>query len=372
MVRRAILVLLLAVSSALSQTDALDSALAMIGETRATFRVNPEIMITRTGGTDKLAIFDQWFADPLKIPFYERNLRDMLLDTKGRLHPLFNNCAAAIGIGTRRDLTGRTPREKFAERAKKPDALQKAILALDANASIHEPQAVPERIQQLAAMLLFAMEDAIEWRNLALRKISPLELPALFTHLSQPLERPVKDTTKTEENSPQASAAFCGDMELLEKVDLRLLAAGMDDLTAAMDSVCSALTADSSEEPFSFICSTRYGEIILSGGNAQGYGDDHTYLLILDLSGDDTYHAGGGTVDEAHPVSVIIDAAGNDTYESTDNKPCFGAGILGYGIVADLQGKDRYVTHGYMSQGCGVGGVGLLRDKDGNDFYSAR
>jgi hypothetical protein len=371
MVRSAILVLLLAASSALSQTDALDSALTLIGETRASFRVDPEIMLTRTGGTDKLAIFDQWFADPLRIPFFERHIRNGLLETKGRLHPLFNNCAAVIGMGTRRDLIAPTPLDKFAKQAKEPDALNKAILALDANASIHGPQPMPERIQELAAMLLFAMEDAIEWRNLALKKISPLELPMLFKHLSQPLERSTKDSSKTEDNSPEASASFLNDMELLDKIDLKLMAAGMDDLTAAVDSVCSALKADSSEETFSFYCTTRYGEIILSGGNAAGYNDDHTYLLILDLSGDDIYHAGGGTVDEAHPVSVIIDAGGNDTYEATDHRPAFGAGILGYGITVDLRGNDRYVTNGYFSQGCGVAGAGLLRDDEGDDYYSA-
>jgi len=354
-----------------AQTDALDQALGLIGQTREGFRVDPEIMLTRTGSRGKLPIFDQWFSHPLRIPFYEHHIRNTLLDSKGNPHPLFNTCAALIGMGTRRDLIGPTPLEKYAKRAQEPDALKKAILALDNNASCVATEAVPAKIQQLAAMLLFAAKDAIEWRNLALKDIPREKLPWLFKELSEPLERAVKDSAHVEEKFPSDIRDFHEQIDLLDKIDFRLLAAGMDDLSAVVDSVCAALKADSSTAPLSFISATRYGEIILSGGNAVGYNADHTYLLILDRSGNDIYHAGGATVDEAHPVSMVIDAAGDDVYDATGDSPSFGTGVLGYGIVADLAGNDHYTSSGYYSQGCGIAGVGLLRDDGGNDVYSA-
>lgn len=367
----ALLLTVILTTAALAQSDALDEALGLIGETRQDFRVDPEIMLTRTGSRDKLPIFDQWFQHPLRIPFYERHIRSALLDTKGNLHPLFNNCAAIIGMGTRRDLIPPTPLEKCAKRAQQPDALKKAILALDAKTDLSEMEGVPSDVQQLTAMLLFAIKDAIEWRNMALRDVPKDKLPLLFKHLTEPLERSVKDSSKAPDDSPRANSDFYGDLDLLEKIDFRLLAAGMDDLTAVVDSACTYARNDTLGPPFHFYCNTRYGGIMLSRGDGLLYPDVRTYLLILDLSGNDIYHTGGATVDAAHPVSIIIDAAGNDSYEATNDTPAFGCGVLGYGILADLGGNDRYTVPGYYSQGCGLAGVGLLRDDGGNDVYSA-
>ncbi|HEY3296774.1 MAG TPA: hypothetical protein VGL38_15185 [bacterium] len=349
----------------------MDQALGLIGETRAGFRVDGEIMLTRTGSHGKLPIFDQWFAHPLRIPFYERHIRNTLLDSQGNLHPLFNTCASLIGIGTRRDLIAPAPLGKYALRAQETDALRKAILALDANASNLAVEKIPAHIQQLAAMLLFATADAIEWRNMALKDLPKDKLPGLYQALTEPLERPAKDTLHPAEDFPQGIRAFDEQMDLLDRIDLKLLAAGMDDLSAVVDSACAALKADSSQTSFEFRCTTRYGTILLARTGDEVYSADRSYLLILDLRGNDTYRAGGATTDDAHPVSILIDATGNDVYDAANGKPAFGAGVLGYGIVADLAGNDRYTTSGFYAEGCGMAGVGLLRDDGGNDVYSA-
>jgi len=70
-------------------------------------------------------------------------------------------------------------------------------------------------------------------------------------------------------------------------------------------------------------------------------------------------------------VGIIIDAAGNDKYMSSGNVPCFGAGILGWGIVMDLGGSDSFVTDGCYSQGCGLAGVGILYAGGGSTTFRA-
>ncbi|PWU16081.1 MAG: hypothetical protein C5B49_11040, partial [Bdellovibrio sp.] len=89
--------------------------------------------------------------------------------------------------------------------------------------------------------------------------------------------------------------------------------------------------------------------------------------------------------DANHPVSVLIDVRGNDKYLADEIlsrqalggqgerwskrvTPRFGAGILGYGILADLQGDDLYRSF-RQSQGRGDFGLGVLWDGSGNDEY---
>ena len=68
-------------------------------------------------------------------------------------------------------------------------------------------------------------------------------------------------------------------------------------------------------------------------------------------------------------VGVLYDAGGDDRYRSEAGAQ--GAGIFGLGLLLDAGGNDRYETH-TQAQGYGyVKGVGLLYDATGNDAYLA-
>ena len=122
-----------------------------------------------------------------------------------------------------------------------------------------------------------------------------------------------------------------------------------------------------------------------------GAGDDsygaRPYLLVIDTAGNDLYRGGGATLDADHGISVLIDAAGNDRYvqapeldrldvasapsrKRSDLPPAFGAGVMGIGILADLDGDDRYAALN-RSEGSGLLGAGILWDRAGNDRYDA-
>ena len=112
---------------------------------------------------------------------------------------------------------------------------------------------------------------------------------------------------------------------------------------------------------------------------------------LWDGGGDDIYDGGyfvqgGGNFG----LGGVIDCAGNDFYRSYNWAQGVGS-VLGCGLCADLGGHDIYYAggryrhtpllpddHRSFAQGFGMGwrpdasgGVGLLYDKEGNDFYCA-
>src|SRR3989339_137702 len=114
---------------------------------------------------------------------------------------------------------------------------------------------------------------------------------------------------------------------------------------------------------------TPIGRIVLSGtGN-----DKHQYsdlLLLVDFGGDDEYRgAVGSTPSLEIPVSLAIDLDGNDKYINDDEYlPSQGAGVFGAGMLLDMKGDDEY-TSMKMAQGAAMLGIGILADMEGNDVY---
>lgn len=359
-----------------STPDALDRGLQLIGTSRADFRVDPEAMLTQDRTGYRLPQFDKWFCHPLRIPFWERHLREAFLAAKGDPCKSLQYAGDLISMGTSRDLIDPAPLATYRERAKTPDALKIAILALDPKARVPDTGTVPPAVRELAATFLLAAVDAMAWRELALRRMPSTERQPLFDALTEPIagdETVSKDTKKREadERFPTALKDFYRQMDGLARVDLAPLVAAGDDLAALLSGAAETLTKTPVPESYRFTCATRYGEIVLSGGTDDTYAADRRFLLILDTSGNDTYHAGGASVSADCPLGIIVDAAGNDTYAATGPAPAFGAGVLGWGLLADLAGNDTYTAPGGYSQGCGLAGIGLLLDQAGDDHYSA-
>jgi hypothetical protein len=119
------------------------------------------------------------------------------------------------------------------------------------------------------------------------------------------------------------------------------------------------------------------GLLVIGGPGPNVYTEDAA--IIIDLGGDDTYmNNAGSPVYESRgseirritsPVSVVIDLKGNDTYMST-RTGSMGSGIMGAGVLMDLEGDDIY-SGSILSQGSGFLGIGCLIDLQGKDLYSA-
>jgi len=91
---------------------------------------------------------------------------------------------------------------------------------------------------------------------------------------------------------------------------------------------------------------------------------------LIDLYGDDMYIGNRLTIGSAFcGTGLLIDRSGNDYYSSDEATQGFAT--FGAGLVYDLSGNDFYHSTRY-SQGCGVSkAVGMLVDHSGDDRYIA-
>lgn len=116
---------------------------------------------------------------------------------------------------------------------------------------------------------------------------------------------------------------------------------------------------------------TPLGKVIVRGSKYDRI-DTQKSLLIIDFGGNDKYYGNpGGNSDIEHPFGILIDLSGNDKYNCTNNLPSMGAGILGMGILIDVNGNDNYRAD-FFSQGAGLIGVGILADFSGTDSYTLK
>ncbi len=116
---------------------------------------------------------------------------------------------------------------------------------------------------------------------------------------------------------------------------------------------------------------TPLGEIILGSTQNDEYYSTEA-LLLIEPAGNDFYQdeiAYGHR--EGQPISISIDLCGNDTYSADETaNGSQGCGIGGIGMLFDLEGNDTYSAV-HKAQGFSLLGVGLLFDGNGNDQYDA-
>ena len=123
--------------------------------------------------------------------------------------------------------------------------------------------------------------------------------------------------------------------------------------------------ADSGEKRL--VLESAVGEIVLCGNGDDAHTEDAA--VIIDLGGNDIYRNHAGVSGWKRPISIVIDYAGDDVY-TTSGQAAQGAGVLGLGVLLDLGGDDTYrAARG--CQGFGAMGVGILFDNSGDDHYAA-
>ena len=95
-------------------------------------------------------------------------------------------------------------------------------------------------------------------------------------------------------------------------------------------------------------------------------------FLTIDVGGNDIYrgrHAAPRDID--HPIALLIDLAGDDIYDGGDQPGALGCGLFGVGMLIDLDGNDRYRVHA-SGLGAAWHGTGVLLDCAGRDRYEVR
>lgn len=355
--------------TALAQEDPFDQALAKVGLTRETLRFDDDDMANFGGDKFLLPLFTTLHRNPLKIPDYTRVFRDAVIQNAGSLENMLTFASLRLKAGVRRNLVA-NPIAGAVEKSKEPEALYQSILALyakDGRSLRGEEKAqiqkrcsqVPVELANLIAVFVYTTVSSKGYLDEAFAEAHDLPMNKIR---NQALRLLVADSDLT---TPQFE-------RFAEKVDFPYLYAGAEDLAWAVDLISDSLSRLTVLLQHNLTISTPWGVIAVNGTGNDLVTEDHPYLLIIDLGGDDTYQTGGATTRSEQPASVLIDLAGNDRYVNSDSlRPAFGAGVFGYGFLVDLGGNDQYESVN-NSLGVGLFGFGTLLDKSGNDQYRAR
>ena len=219
----------------------------------------------------------------------------------------------------------------------------------------------PAEMQAAIARLVLAIGEAYLLKEYALREVDDDAIGRIFEQFLA-------------ENWSTQTAAMMGPIggsvvedlaEHAETVPLWPFQIGGMAVSSAADVCVRAL---SSVEPFDspgVDLMTPHGRILIdTTGSATVWSSAQLAdaALVIDLGGDDTYHGRyAATHQPWMSASVLVDVSGNDQY-SPD--------------VADIESEETtaaeaFDNDGGFTQGCGLFGVGVLVDGEGDDIYTA-
>ncbi len=216
---------------------------------------------------------------------------------------------------------------------------------------------LPETVQRSLALLLHNLADAVSWYQVAMRKV-PADVAARVVR--------IRDLHTTQSDG---TVYYPEIDDAMEAVDWHAFLYAAIKSVAATEAFVHTMRPFWIPSSFQLRLETPLGEILLGGSGNDTLRSDHP-LLVVDFGGNDTYYgSGAGAVALQNPVSVMIDLAGDDRYETTEDVS-FGAGILGIGVLWDCRGDDRYQSHN-ITQGSGQVGMGVLVDEAGDDQFAA-
>ena len=266
-----------------------------------------------------------------------------------------------------------------------PGLLRTGMAALDLKAGLTHPAAAPKAagLGEYVERLVAAVSRAGQMRNDALAGLDAGDIDILYEGAADILKEDVEEEKK-EEKTEAEKRQDEEDLLLFFKTALRpdlprLLAAAVHvaraiDLTSLPDLPLNEGSAHRfkkdwvvREDPNLTILETPAGKVLIGGPGNNVYREDAA--IILDVGGDDRYLGRAAGSSRDYPFALVIDFAGNDVYASSGDF-VQGAGILGAGLLIDLQGDDLYSAGNY-SQGMGFLGAGLLADLAGHDVYKS-
>ena len=367
------------------KTDVLSEALAKIGlvKTDLGFRPKSYWLLSNPGDDFRLPYFDDLLAHPLEVPRFVRatlNSFNQVVTTEylekrdDALVVLIRQAGIRLGYYVykygfeyQHAIDGKAPMLMALR-----EIYQNYRVPFEPNGFYPEPTDswgdrrgktekdladIPIEIQKPIALVLYAMLEASQLRDQALRSLPKDQWAYVFTH------------RELEETQCDAQIFDPVVYDLGKTFDYEALYLGATMVASAFGKLQKAVAQIGSFGDFSFSQLTPLGRIIIGGPgeNSYNYPD---LAFLLDVGGNDTYSGCVGANPSVQvPVSVALDLSGNDLYENpVENLPSQGSGMLGIGMLLDVAGDDYYESQSF-SQGSGRFGVGILLDAAGKDEY---
>lgn len=343
--------------------DEIDAALARVRLTRDSARFNPQLLGLFGGSWSKTPLFQASHEDPWRTPSLMAAYRDALASSSS-LADLLSIQSRWVGRGTRRSLLGPLNAKEI-EESKAEGALDAELEALGAsNDELAATREVPFEVRRAGALVLAVV-----------RRCEP-QIRTAFMGLPD-----IEAAMSVAKTGVSGMPEGLWEQTVGSQVDLAAAFAAAQDLAAAVQSASELCAEVSPEKRYDFRCSTRLGEVRLSGGADSLI--SAPVLLSIDTGGDDQVF-GASTDSLRNPISVLIDTAGDDRYTSARGQTAargavppgaeepFGpaGAFFGLSFLADLRGKDLYISS-KGGLGSGVFGCGVLWDRSGDDRYES-
>lgn len=308
----------------------------------------------------QLPLFRSVMTAPLDAPYRAGMLGDSLRGAVGSPHELIGWAGVLSGARVQRsDDFGMAAIEARLRGAPDPLAAGLAWMASTKVGAGWVPQLpdhaqLPDPLRYELARVLAAMAQSHQFLHRAFERLPPGVTPQL-------LRRQAFEGRFTPFETPDYR-------QLLPLVEREALVAGVLDLVGAVERLQAFVRNAAALPTVAWSLQTPFGWIVVDTSGRDNQHPLKDALLVLDVGGDDDYEflAPGDT----HAISVLLDHRGNDRYTTAAPGADPSSATLGYGILWDTEGHDRYQGT-EQAQASALFGAALLVDGGGSNRFVA-
>lgn len=308
----------------------------------------------------QLPLFRAVMAAPLDAPYRAGVLGDSARRAAGSPHELISLAGALSGARLRRPVDPGVAAIEAQLRAA-PDPLAASLAWMASTKAgagwvpaLPDHARLPDPLRYEVARVLAAMSQSHQFLQRAFERF-----PAGVT--AQLLRRQAFEGRFAPFETPDYR-------QLLPLVEREAILAGMLDLVGAVERLQAFVKNEAALPSVAWSLQTPFGWVVVDTSGQSNRHHLTDSLLVLDVGGDDEYEflARG----ETHTISVLLDHGGSDRYATAAAGADPSSATLGYGILWDTEGDDRYQGSG-QAQASALFGAALLVDGGGSNRFVA-
>ena len=308
----------------------------------------------------QLPFFRAVMAKPLEAPYRAGVLGDSIRAAAGSPHDLVGWAGVLSGARLQRPMDFGMDAIEARLRAA-PDPLAAGLAWMAATKAgagwtpaLPDETQLPRPLRYEIARVLAAMSQSHAFLQRAFERFPPGVTPQL-------LRRQAFDGRFEPFETPDYR-------QLLPLVEREAVVGGMLDLVGAVQHLEHFVKGEAALPPVAWSLQTPFGWIVIDTTGRDNHHRLKDPLLVLDVGGDDTYEflAPGDT----HAISVLLDHRGNDRYTTAAPGADPSSATLGYGVLWDTEGDDRYEGT-EQAQASALFGGALLFDGGGRNHFIA-
>jgi hypothetical protein len=308
----------------------------------------------------QLPFFRAVMAAPLDAPYRAGVLGDSLREAVGSPRDLIGWAGTLSGARLQRPADfGMAAIEARLRAAPDPLAAGLAWMASTPVGAgwvpvLPDPAQLPDPLRYELARVLAAMAQSHAFLQRAFERFPPGVTAAL-------LRRQALEGRLTPFETPDYR-------QLLPLVEREAVLRGMLDLVGAVQHLERFVKSEPALPSVAWSLQTPFGWIVVDTTGRNNHHRLKDPLLVLDVGGDDAYEFPGNS--DTHGISVLLDHRGNDSYVAAAPGADPSSATLGYGILWDTEGDDRYQGTD-QAQASALFGAALLVDGGGSNRFEA-